>query len=49
MSWSLGGRPFRLAVPVALAVAVGVALLLPLRRRVEVWHTLPDRDTGTGP
>ena len=49
MSWSLPGRPLRLTLPVVLAAVVGAAVLLASRRRGEVWHTLADRDSATGP
>ena len=47
MSWS---KPGRLIRPAVLAVVVvGAALLLPGRRRGEVWHNLADQSTDPGP
>jgi len=44
MSWSKPGRLIGLAM-----LAVGAALVLAVRRPEEVWHTLADQNSGTGP
>jgi hypothetical protein len=46
MSWSTGRAPVRIAL-LLVVLAAGAAIIR--RRRGEVWHTLDDRDTRTGP
>ena len=41
MSWSTGKAAVRIAVLLALLAATGV--MLRIRRRGEIWHTLHDR------
>jgi len=45
MSWSSTGAPVKLIVLVLLAGAI----ITHTRRRGEVWHTLADQYSATGP
>ncbi len=47
MSWSKRGRLTR---PIVFAAVVaGAAVLLSIRRRGEVWHSLADQSSDPGP